>query len=399
MPSLLTQASLNETVDVMIRQNRAMEEIPEVASVVGKAGRADSPLDPAPVGMIETVITLKPEDTWREGVTSDSILTLLRRSVRMPGIAPSWLQHIETRIVMLQSGIVTSIGLEIRGDDADQLERVAIAAEELLSEIPGAVNVQALRTTRRPYLEVSVDRIAAGDHGLTVNGVLSALRGALSGTVATSVLNGRERIPVRVRYTRENRDEPGDIGDIYIPGHMGSPVLLSTVASVEAVDGPAVIRSVDGELTGYVMLNAMGRDEGGLVQEADRLLRDIVERERTMSPGTQAEPARGIPLRVDRKLQESGGGKEQVRPSHSPLSDSDILPDVPSVQDPFRSPDHLPRNSAPGSCRRASFHQVLARHPDPAFGYGSYRGIPGGSGIHNGGGGGGLHSADGNMCR
>ncbi len=123
---------------------------------------------------------------------------------------------------MLQSGIVTSIGLEIRGMMADQLERVAIAAEELLSEIPGAVNVQALRTTRRPYLEVSVDRIAAGDHGLTVNGVLSALRGALSGTVATSVLNGRERIPVRVRYTRENRDEPGDIGDIYIPGHMGS---------------------------------------------------------------------------------------------------------------------------------------------------------------------------------
>ena len=285
MPSLLTQASLNETVSVMIAQNRAMEEVPEVRQVVGKAGRADSPLDPAPVGMIETVITLNPENTWREGVTSDSILTLLRTSVLMPGIAPSWLQPIETRIVMLQSGIVTNIGLEIRGDDVDELERLAIAAEAILSDIPGAVNVSALRTSRRPYLEVSVDRIAAADHGLSVDMVLMALRGAMSGSVATSLLNGREQIPVRVRYARENRDEEADISNIYVPVHSGSePVLLSTVATVETVDGPAVIRSVDGELVGYVMLNARGRDEGGLVEEADALLREIVEDERSMEP-------------------------------------------------------------------------------------------------------------------
>lgn len=285
MPSLLTQASLNETVDVMMRQNRAMEEIPEVSLVVGKAGRADSPLDPAPVGMIETVISLNPENTWREGVTADSILSLLRTSVLMPGIAPSWLQPIETRIVMLQSGIVTNIGLEIRGTDVDELERLAIAAEEILAEVPGAVNVSALRTSRRPYLEVSVDRVAAGDHGLTVNMVLMSLRSAMSGTLATTVLDGREQIPVRVRYARENRDEAADIGNIYVPLHRGGdPVLLSTVASVQTIEGPAVIRSVDGELVGYVMLNAEDRDEGGLVQEADAVLRDVVEQERTMNP-------------------------------------------------------------------------------------------------------------------
>ncbi len=285
MPSLLSQASLNETVEVMIRQNRAMEQIPEVAQVVGKAGRADSPLDPAPVGMIETVITLNPADTWREGVSSDSILALLRTAVRMPGIAPSWLQPIETRIVMLQSGIVTNIGLEIRGDDPDELERIAVAAEAVLSEVSGAANVQALRTTRRPYLHVAVDRTAAADHGLSVNNVLSALSGAVSGTVATQVLNGREMIPVRVRYSRETRDETTEIGDIYVRSGNGSQVHLSTLATIQEIDGPAVIRSVDGELTGYVMLNSLGRDEGGLVREADDLLNSIIQQDRLLPPG------------------------------------------------------------------------------------------------------------------
>lgn len=285
MPSLLSQASLNETVEVMIRQNRAMEQIPEVRRVVGKAGRADSPLDPAPVGMIETMITLNPRETWRQGVTADSILTLLRASVRMPGIAPSWLQPIETRIVMLQSGITTPIGLEIRGDDTDELQRVAIAAEGILREVPGAINVSAMRASRRPYLEVAVDREAAARFGLTVERVLSGLQGALSGTVATTVFNGRERIPVRTRYPRDMRDEPGDIERVYIPVHGGQhPILLSTVASVETVLGPAVIRSVDGELVGYVLLNTDGRDEGGLVEEADALLRRVVEQERSMEP-------------------------------------------------------------------------------------------------------------------
>jgi len=285
MPSLLTQASLGETVDAMIRQNRAMEAIPEVREVVGKAGRSDSPLDPAPVGMIETVITLNPRETWREGVTSDSILSMLRNSVRMPGIAPSWLQPIQTRIVMLQSGIVTNIGLEIRGDDVDELERIAVAAEEILSGIPGAVNVSALRTSRRPYLEVTVDRRAASLYGLSVETVLMTLQGAMSGMVSTTILDGREHIPVRTRYARDMRDEPSDIDQIYIPlQNGGQTVLLSSVATVETVDGPAVIRSVDGELVGYVMLNASGRDEGGLVEEADALLRGIVEEERNMDP-------------------------------------------------------------------------------------------------------------------
>jgi len=285
MPSLLSQASLNEAVDVMVRQNRAMERIPEVRQVVGKAGRADSPLDPAPVGMIETVITLNPRETWREGVTADSLLSLLRASVRMPGIAPSWLQPIETRIVMLQSGIVTSIGLEIHGDDVDQLQRIAIAAEGIIREIPGTANVSAMRATRRPYLEVTVDREAAALYGLTVEEVLTALQGAMSGMVATTVRSGRERIPVRARYFREMRDEPADIGRIYIPVHGSEHrVLLSRVASIETVRGPAMIRSVNGELVGYVMLNAEGRDEGGLVEEADALLRRIVQEERHMEP-------------------------------------------------------------------------------------------------------------------
>ena len=276
MPSLLSQASLDETVDVMVRQNAALARVPEVASVVGKAGRADSPLDPAFQGMIETVITLKPRSEWPEGVTSAEILNELRNSVRMPGIVPSWLQPIETRIVMLQSGIQTNIGLEIHGTDEDEIERVAIAAEHILSGIPGATNVSAQRGSRRPYVNVTIDRQAAALYGLSVADVQRELEMAMAGMVVTTVVDGRQRLPVRIRYSRDTRDDLSDIPDIYVPKPGGAQVLLSQLATIETAEGPAMIRSVDGELVGYVTMSAEGRDEGGLVDEADSLLNAVV---------------------------------------------------------------------------------------------------------------------------
>jgi Cu(I)/Ag(I) efflux system membrane protein CusA/SilA len=283
MPSLLSQASLDQTVDVMIRQNAAMAQIPEVASVVGKAGRSDTPLDPAFQGMIETVITLRPRDEWREGITSSDILAELRNSVRMPGIVPSWLQPIETRIVMLQSGIRTNIGLEIHGTDVDEIERVAVAIERVLSGVPGATNVSAQRGSRRPYVNVRIDRQAAALYGLSVADIQHELGMAMAGMVATTVIDGRQRIPVRIRYARDMRDNIEDIPDIYVPTPGGAQVLLSQLAAVETTEGPASIRSVDGELVGYVTLSASGRDEGGLVDQADSLLRAAVEADSRLS--------------------------------------------------------------------------------------------------------------------
>ena len=285
MPSLLNQASLGETVEAMITQNRAMSGVPEVEMVVGKAGRADSPLDPAPVGMIETVVKLRPRNEWRDGVTSTDILAELREVTSMPGIAPSWLQPIETRIIMLQSGIRTSIGCEIHGDDYLEIERIALALEDILADLPGASDVSALRTGRRPYLEIEVDREAAARYGVSVARIQSTVSAAVGGIEATTVVSGRERAVVRLSYARDFRDEPADLERITVRTMTGDLIPVSLVADIETVTGPAMIRSVDGELVGYVMLSAEGRDEGGLVEEADRLIRERVLAEAAAEPG------------------------------------------------------------------------------------------------------------------
>lgn len=284
MPSLLNQAGFTETVDAMIAQNSMIAEVPEVDRVVGKAGRADSPLDPAPPGMIETVITLIPRDEWRDGVTSEDILAELREAASMPGIAPSWLQPIETRILMLQSGIRSSIGCEIHGVDYREIERVAIAIEQILSEVPGAEDVYALRTGRRPYIEIDIDREAAARYGLTVEKVQMTIAAALGGMDATTLISGRERSSVRVMYARDYRDDFADLSRIYVKSMAGAMIPVSLIADIVTTVGPASIRSVDGEVVGYVMLNSSGRDEGGLVEDADWLLREILEAEANLPP-------------------------------------------------------------------------------------------------------------------
>ncbi len=284
MPSLLNQASLNETTDVMLRQNRAMSMIPEVDLVVGKAGRADSPLDPAPAGMIETVITLNPENTWREGVTSADILAELRSVTDMPGIAPSWLQPIETRIVMLHSGIKTNIGCEIHGTDYLEIERASLEIEKIITSIDGARDVSALRFGRKPYLEFTVNREAAAEFGVTVDDIQTAIMSAIGGVSATTVIDGRERSDVRVRYARDFRNETPELSRIFVRTMSGALIPVSLVADIEEVTGPAMIRSVDGELVGYVMFSAEGRDEGGLVEEADRRIKEVLAAEDEFAP-------------------------------------------------------------------------------------------------------------------
>lgn len=277
MPSLLNQAAFTDVVEAMVRQNAMMARIPEVDRIVGKAGRADSPLDPAPPGMIETVITLIPRDRWRDGLTARGILEELREAASMPGIAPSWLQPIETRIVMLQSGIRTSIGCEIHGDDYREIERLAIAFEDILSGVPGARDVSALRAGRRPYVEFDIDRSAAASYGLPIADIQTAVAAALGGVNVTTLISGRERSAVRVMYARDYRDRMEDLERIYVKSVSGEMIPLALVADVRSVIGASSIRSVDGELVGYVMLNSGGRDEGGLVEEADRVLRRAIE--------------------------------------------------------------------------------------------------------------------------
>ncbi len=281
MPSLLHQASLSETMDVMIRLNRAIRTVPEVSQVVGKLGRADTALDPAPVGMMETVVNLKPRHMWRPGSTPATILADLRAATKTIGLSPSWLQPIETRIVMLQSGLKASMALELIGaplapdgeayrdlDAHARLEQAALAMESVIAGVEGAVDVSALRLGGKPYVEIAVDRRRAARHGVTVEAVLNVVEVALGGRNLTWSLEGRERYPVRVQYARELRDDPDELGRLLVPAPHGEQVPLADLVDIREVVGPASVRTRDGQLTAYVMFNAKDRDEQSVMDDA-----------------------------------------------------------------------------------------------------------------------------------
>jgi len=276
MPSILPHGSLNESLDVMMAQNRAMMEVPEVVRVVGKAGRAETALDPAPVGMIETILVLKPRHEWRPGLTREDLVAELRRKTDIPGVAPSWLQPIETRIVMLQSGIRATIGQRIFGPTSKAIEEATRVFEQALKEVPGAADVTALRLNGKPYLEIHPDRRRLARYGLGIEDVQRVIEIALGGMPLTQSVEGRERYPIRVRYDRAERDRLDAVRRAPVPIGADAYVPLSEVADVDLVVGPAMIRGEGGQLVGYVMFNAKGRDEVSLVEAADRYLREKV---------------------------------------------------------------------------------------------------------------------------
>lgn len=283
MPSLLSQASLSQSLEVMLAMNREIARVPEVSQVVGKLGRAETALDPAPVGMLETVVNLKPRDQWRPGVTREDILQQLERVSRVPGTTPSWLQPIETRIVMLQSDIRATMALRVMGaplrpdgtpySDVEAvrvIERTVVAMEDVVRLVKGAVTVTALRTGGKPYVELAVDREAIGRYGLKVADVQDVIEMALGGVNLTWSLEGRERYPVRVQIPRELRDEVEDLEQVLVPTPDGAQVPLASLARIREVIGPSAIRTENGQLTGYVMFNAKGRDEAAVIEDAAR---------------------------------------------------------------------------------------------------------------------------------
>ncbi len=318
MPSLLHQASLTETMDAMIRMNKGMREVPEVTQVMGKLGRITSALDPAPVGMIETVVNLAPRDRWREGLTKADILTELRQKTAMLGVSPSWLQPIETRVIMLQSGLRASMAVEIIGspsrDDGSPftdleahaaIEKVALGIENVLRDVPGAVDVNALRLGGKPYLELVVRRKRAGRYGVNVRDVMDVIEIALGGRNLTWSLEGRERYPVRVQYARELRDDPDKLRRLIVPTPKGGQIPLGRLVDIREVVGPAAVRTKDGQLTGYVMFNAEGRDEAAVMADALAAVQAWRDTDKDPVPrGLRIEPAGRYlsKLEADRRL-------------------------------------------------------------------------------------------------
>ena len=281
MPSLLPSASLSEAQDVLARQNTAIREVPEVASVVGKLGRAESALDPAPISMIETIILLKPEREWRmvkdangneRRITKAEILKDLQARTSIPGVLPTWLQPIQTRIVMLQSGFRAMMGVKVYGSDPKEIERVGLQIEKILKRVPGATDVVADRIVGKPYIEYKIDRAAAARYGVNVRDVEDIIEIAIGGENLSYSVEGRERYAIRVRYPRELRERFEDLERVLVPTSRGGHIPIKDVAKIDYRIGPQELKSENGLLVGYVTMNTRDRDEVSVVEEAEALL-------------------------------------------------------------------------------------------------------------------------------
>jgi Cu(I)/Ag(I) efflux system membrane protein CusA/SilA len=283
MPSLLPAASLSQAQQIIAKQNAAIREVPEVASVVGKIGRAESALDPAPIGMIETIILLKPEAEWRQvtedngktrRLTKDEVLGELQAKTAIPGVLPTWLQPIQARLVMLQTGFRAMMGVKIFGSDPAEIERIGLQMEPILRSVSGATDVVADRLIGKPYIEFEINREAAARYGVNIRDVQDVIEIGIGGENLTTSVEGRERYPIRVRYLRELRDNFEDLKRILVPTSDGNHIPIAQVTEISYSIGPQELKSENGLLVGYVTLNTRQRDEISVVEDAERLLQE-----------------------------------------------------------------------------------------------------------------------------
>lgn len=291
MPSVLPAGSINTVMDVMRKQDVQFALIPEVNLVVGKLGRVESPLDPAPVGMLETMILLKPRDEWPtvddpafEGMkrkrTTDEIWADIKRAGSFPGVLPSVeLQPIRTRVEMLSTGLNAKIGLKIYGDSVQRCEELAVRVERLLrNRLANAQAVSAIRVSGKPYLEFDIDREAIARYGVNIADVQQVIEVAIGGRNLTTTYEGLDRYPVRIRYERELRDEEPDLERILVPTPSGAQIPIGQLADIRRVTGPMSVRREGAKYVSYVTMSNEGVDETTLVRNGQRIIDDAIVR-------------------------------------------------------------------------------------------------------------------------
>jgi Cu(I)/Ag(I) efflux system membrane protein CusA/SilA len=268
MPTSPPGMSVAEAGRLLQRMDRELSRVPEVERVFGKAGRAETATDPAPLSMFETVILLKPREQWRRGLTWDELVADLDQRMQFPGMPNIWWMPIQTRTEMLSTGIRSQLGVKIFGDDLDTIQRAAVDIERVLAEIPGTRSAYAERVTGGFYLDVVTDRAAAARYGVSVRDVNDVVRYAVGGMPVSEAIEGRERYPISVRYAREFRDDPELLGRTLVASAAGAQVPLSQVADINFVMGPDMVRSEDGKLVGFVFVDLAGRAIADYVDEA-----------------------------------------------------------------------------------------------------------------------------------
>jgi len=278
MPASLPGMSVTKAAELLQTQNKIIKSFPEVASVYGKAGRAQTATDPAPLEMFETVINLKPQDEWRSGMTTDKLIAEMDKALQIPGVANSWTMPIKARIDMLSTGIRTPIGIKVFGNNLEEMERVAKDIEAAVKNVPGTTSAFAERITGGFYLYIEPDRAALARYGLTVGEAQEVIATALGGETVTTTVEGLERFGVSVRYPRELRSTPEQIArEVLVPTMDGAMIPLGQLARVSIGKGAPSIRTENALLSAYIYVDIRDRDIGSYVAEARKAVAQQVK--------------------------------------------------------------------------------------------------------------------------
>ena len=281
MPSTLPGVSSSEAAAMLQKTDKLIRTVPEVATVFGKAGRADTATDSAPLEMIETTIQLKPESEWRPGMTMEKIIDELDKTVRLPGLANLWVMPIRNRIDMLSTGVKSPIGIKVSGQSLADIDGAAEQIEEAAKTVPGVVSAIAERLTGGRYVEVSVDRLKAAHWGLTVAGVQSYVKSAVGGEMAGDVVDGIARYPITIRFPQSWRDSPEALRNLPIISGSGQSLTLGDVAEIRTSLGPSMLRTENARPAAWVFVDARDRDMASVVGD----LREAIAKSVSLKPG------------------------------------------------------------------------------------------------------------------
>jgi len=267
MPSALPGLSAGKAAELLQQTDRLIKTVPEVASVFGKAGRAETATDPAPLEMFETTIQFKPQSEWRPGMTQDKLVEELDRIVRVPGLSNIWVPPIRNRIDMLATGIKSPVGVKVAGGSLQELDRISSEIERVLKQVPGVTSAFAERLSGGRYIDVKIDRDAAARYGLNIADVQSIVAAAIGGDNIGETVEGLQRFPINMRYAREMRDSVEKIRDLPVLTDRGAQIRLGDVAAIRISDGPPMLKSENARLSGWVYIDIRGRDLSSAVRD------------------------------------------------------------------------------------------------------------------------------------
>ena len=277
MPTTLPGISVTEAQKLLVTMDKILKDTPEVERVFGKAGRAETSTDPAPFSMMETTVVLKPSKQWRRGMTWDRLIDELDKKMQFPGVTNAWTMPIKARIDMLSTGIRTPVGIKVYGSDLKAIEKIGTDVEAAVKNIKGARSVYAERVTGGYFVDFDLKREALARYGLSVDDAQMIITSAIGGEAVTTTIEGRERYSVNVRYARGLRDDLDKLKRVLVPTASGAQVPLEQLADIHLSLGPAMIRDENGMLSGYVYVDIAGRDVGGFVNEARKVVHDSVK--------------------------------------------------------------------------------------------------------------------------